>query len=192
MKQFKVLLLITPFLLIIGCAPAEQGSNQMDYDQTKKMVVDILKTDEGKSAIEEILADESMKQKLIMDQAIVSKSIQTTLTSDEAIAFWKKTFEDPKFVETFAKSMQAEHEKMIKGLMKDPEYQAMMIDIMKDPELEKRLLETLKSQEYRGYLQTVMSETFESPLYKAKIQDILIKAAEEQQALNSAEKKEEE
>lgn len=164
----------------------------MDYDQTKKMVIDILKTDEGKGAIEEIFNDEKMQQKLIMDQSVVSQSIQSTLTSDEGIAFWKKTFEDPKFVETFAKSMQSEHEKMIKGLMKDPEYQGLMMDIMKDPELEKEMLELLKSKEYRGYLQTVMSETFDSPLYKTKIQDILIKAAEDVQAIKSAEKKAEE
>ncbi|WP_078543112.1 spore germination lipoprotein GerD [Litchfieldia alkalitelluris] len=182
MNKMKLLLILIPFLVMIGCAPAEQGGNQMDYDQTKKMVVDILKTDEGKKAIEEIMADESMQQKLVMDQAIVTKSIQTTLTSDEGIAFWKKAFEDPKFVETFAKSMQSEHEKLIKGLMKDPEYQGMMIDILKDPEMEKQFLEVLKSKEYREHLQTVMTETFESPLYQTKIQAILIKAAEDIQA----------
>lgn len=181
-----LLLIFSSFLVIIGCAPAEQGGNQIDYDQTKKMVVDILKTDEGKKAIQEIMTDEEMRQNFVMDQVIVTKSIQDTLTSDKGVEFWKKTFEDPKFVESFAKSMQSEHEKLIKGLMKDPEYQGMMIDIMKDPELEEELVRILKSKEYRGHLQTVMSETFESPLYKAKIQELLIKAAEEMQSAKSA------
>lgn len=35
-------------LLATACAPQDEENNGMDYDQTKKMVVDILKTDEGK------------------------------------------------------------------------------------------------------------------------------------------------
>ena len=67
------------------------------------MVVDILKTDDGKKAIQDVLSDEKLKQKLIMDQAVVTETIQKTLTSEKGIEFWKKTFEDPKFAETIAK-----------------------------------------------------------------------------------------
>ncbi len=35
----------------------------------------------------------------------------------------EKVFEDPKFAEGFAKTLQNEHEKVLKKLMKDPEYQ---------------------------------------------------------------------
>ena len=35
-------------VLISGCAPKDESSGQMDYEETKKMVVDILKTDDGK------------------------------------------------------------------------------------------------------------------------------------------------
>ncbi len=35
------------FLSVTACAPTDQAA-EMDYDQTKKMVVDILKTDDGK------------------------------------------------------------------------------------------------------------------------------------------------
>ncbi|MEH7549669.1 GerD family protein, partial [Neobacillus vireti] len=37
----------------------------------------------------------------------------------------------------------------------------------------------LKSKEYREHLQKVITETIDSPLYKAKIQELLLKAAEE-------------
>lgn len=37
-------------LLATACAPQDEENNGMDYDQTKKMVVDILKTDEGKKS----------------------------------------------------------------------------------------------------------------------------------------------
>lgn len=184
------LLVFSCFILIIGCAPREQGNQKLDYEETKKMVVDILKTDEGKKAIEEMLTDEKMKQNLVINQDIVTKSIQDTLLSEDGITFWKKNFEDPKFVETFAKSMQEQHEKVIKDLMKDPEYQKMMIEILKNPEMEEAMVEVLRSQEMRAHIQTVITETIESPLFKAKMQDLLIKGAEEIQA-NKDKKKEE-
>lgn len=182
MKRYSLLMILTVLILtlvISGCAPREESGNQMDYEETKKMVVDILKTDDGKKALEEVMKDEEMKQVLIMDQSIVKETIKTTLTSKEGAKFWQKVFEDPKFVESFAKSIKDEHEKVIKGLMTDPEYQKMLIDIFKDPEMEKSMLEAAKSQEFRKHLQDVIMETLSSPLYKAKIQETLLKAAEE-------------
>lgn len=165
--------------MLTGCGQSESGSSNMDYEQTKKMVVDILKTDDGKKAIQELMEDDKMKEKLVMDQTVVSETIEKTLTSDKGTEFWKKSFEDPKFAESIAKSMKKENEKLLKDLMKDPEYRGMMIEVLKDPELEKEMTTVLKSKEYREHLQTVVTETFESPLFKAKIQDILLKAATE-------------
>lgn len=125
------------------------------------------------------MGDDGMKEKLIMDQVVVTDTIQASLTSDKGKEFWKKSFEDPKFAESIAKSMKKENEELLKNLMKDPEYKGMMIEVMKDPELEKELTTVLKSKEYREHLQKVMTETFESPLFKAKLQDLIVKAAEE-------------
>lgn len=177
--MMKFVLPATFLLLAAGCAPTESGGSQVDYEETKKMVVDILKTDDGKKAIQEVMGDDGMKEKLIMDQVIVSDTIEKTLTSEKGMDFWKKSFEDPKFAESMAKSMNKENETLLKNLMKDPEYRGMMIEVMKDPELEKELTTILKSKEYREHLQKVMTETFESPLFKAKLQDLIIKAAEE-------------
>lgn len=181
MKKWLLLLLYASLSLLIftSCAPAEQETERMDYDQTKKMVVDILKTDEGKKAIEQVMNEEEVKQKLIMDQAIVKDTIQNTLTSEKGSEFWKKIFEDPKFAESFAKSLQKEQENVIKSLMKDPDFQKSLIEVLQNPEMERQVLTVLKSQEYRDHLQKIMTETFESPLYKAKIQDLLLKAAAE-------------
>ncbi|WP_077210509.1 spore germination lipoprotein GerD [Bacillus dakarensis] len=193
--QKKIVLLLLPFFImatVAGCAQTDTGAAQMDYEETKKMVVDILKTDDGKKALQEVMKDDGMKQELVMDQAIVSQTIETTLTSDKGTEFWKKSFEDPKFAESVAKSMKAEHEALLKSLMKDPEYKAMMIEVLKDPEITKEVTTLLKSKEYREHLQKVMTETFESPLYKAKIQDILLKAAAEQSEGEEKKEKEEE
>ncbi|MBB6447568.1 spore germination lipoprotein GerD [Bacillus benzoevorans] len=178
----KVISLLLPFLallLITGCNQEVAGNGQLDYEQTKKMVVDILKTDDGKKAIQDVMSDEKLRQELIMDQAIVTETIQTTLTSDKGIDFWKKTFQDPKFTETIAKSMQKEQEQVLKNLMNDPEYRGKLIEVLKDPELAKEMSDLLKSNEYREHLKQVVTETIESPLYQTKIQELLLKAAEE-------------
>ncbi|MEK1833127.1 spore germination lipoprotein GerD [Priestia megaterium] len=168
-------------LLATGCAPQDEENNGMDYDQTKKMVVDILKTDEGKKAVEAIMKDPSVRQDILMDQNAIKDTISQTLVSDKGVEFWKKAMDDPKFAESFAKSLEKENKTVIKQLMKDPEYQGMLQDVLKDPAMEKEVLTVLKSKEYRTYLQKIMTETFDSPLYQSKIQDILLKAAEETQ-----------
>lgn len=167
-------------MFLTSCSSNESSSGgQVDYDQTKKMVVDILKTDDGKKAIQDVMSDDKMKQKLVMDQKVVSDTIQQTLTSDKATDFWKKTFSDPKFAQGVAKNMRSENEKLLKELMNDPEYRGMMIEVFKEPEIQKELADALKSKEYRAHLQQVISETIESPLFKVKMQELLLKAAEE-------------
>ncbi|ABO65529.1 spore germination lipoprotein GerD [Geobacillus thermodenitrificans] len=171
-------LLLLSFLVLSSCAPQETSPAPPDYEQTKRMVVDILKTDEGKKAIQDIMLEDQMKQQLVMDQTAVKEILQQVLTSDQGKKFWENALKDTKFAESFAKGLQKEHEKMMKALMKDPEYQAMMIDILKNPEMEKAMIDVLKSKEFRQHLQTVIMETLNSPIYQAKIQDMLTKAAE--------------
>lgn len=45
-----LLVLISSFLFIAlaACAQEKEAKSELDYDQTKKMIVDILKTDQGK------------------------------------------------------------------------------------------------------------------------------------------------
>ena len=78
-------------------------SEEMDYEKTKKMVVDILKTDDGKKAIQDVLSDEGIKSELIMNQDIVTKTVEETLASDKGKKFWEKAFKDPKFTAAYAK-----------------------------------------------------------------------------------------
>ena len=188
-KALVFLITFLSLLIITGCAPQQETAKEIDYDQTKKMVVDILKTDEGKKAIQDVMSDEQLRQELIMDQSVVTETIQNTLTSEKGAEFWKKNFDDPKFAETMAQSMQKQHEQLLKALMNDPEYRAKLMEIIKDPELVEDLTNILKSNEYREDLKTVISVTIESPLYQTKIQELLLKAAETKA---SEEKKKEE
>lgn len=177
MKPKSILLLLLFMASLTGCSSSDSsGGGQMDYDQTKKMVVDILKTDDGKKAIQDVMSDDKMKEKLVMDQNVVTSTIQQTLTSDKAIDFWKKAFSDSKFAEGVAKNMRTQNEQLLKNLMNDPEYRNMMIEVFKEPEIQKEMTDALKSKDYRSHLQSIIAETMESPLFKAKMEQILLKA----------------
>ena len=181
-RIFLFLLLLLTIFLTTSCAQDQASSTggKLDYEETKKMVVDILKTDDGKKALQEVLSDEKLKEQLVLDHKVVTETVQNTLTSEKGIEFWKKTFEDPKFAESIAKTMQKENEQLLKNLMNDPEYRGKMIEVLKDPELGKEVTTLLKSNEYREHVKQVVTETLESPLYQTKIQELLLKAAEEQ------------
>ncbi|WP_035445613.1 spore germination lipoprotein GerD [Bacillus sp. UNC41MFS5] len=180
MKAKSMLLLLPIMVFLTSCSSNESsGGGQVDYEQTKKMVVDILKTDDGKKALQEVMSSDGMKEKLVMDQKVVSDTIQQTLTSDKAKDYWKETFSDPKFAQSVSKNLKSENKKLLKELMNDPEYRGMMIEVFKEPEIQKEMADALKSKEYRAHLQKVITETVDSPLFKAKIQELLLKAAEE-------------
>ncbi|GIN20611.1 MAG TPA: spore gernimation protein GerD [Bacillus bacterium] len=179
MKKGILLLLLVCSLLIAACGGKDLDAVQPDYDQTKKMMVDILKTDEGKKAVKDVLADEEIKQQLVMDQAAVRDTVEKTLTSEKGQEFWKNSLEDPKFAESMAKSMKEQNEELLKALMKDPEYQGMVMDILKDPAFQKDLSQALKSKEFREQMREVVTDTLESPLYKAKLEEMAKKAASE-------------
>jgi len=194
--NLKHLLLLLPAALILGSCSAPDANDlsggQLDYDQTKKMVVDILKTDDGKKAIQEVMTSDGMKEKLVMDQQVVADTIQQTLTSDQAADFWKKTFSDTKFAQSVAKSMKSENQQLLKDLMNDPQYRAMMVEVFKEPEIQKEMTDALKSKEYREHLQQVITETVDSPLFRAKLEEILMKAAKETANSQTGEEKAEE
>lgn len=177
-KGTLVVVLLLSISLLSGCSDGE-ASQQMDYDQTKKMVVDILKTDDGKKAIREVIGDEEIKEKLVMDEKTVNQTIEKTLVSEKAASFWQEKFKDPAFAETMAKSMKTENEKLLKNLMKDPEYRKMMVELLQDPALETEVKNILKSTEYREHLEQIMQETMETPDFKKKFQELLDKAAKE-------------
>ncbi len=170
----------------------EEQTHQPDYESTKKMMVDMLKTDDGKNAIQEVLSEDEVKQEIVMDQAFVKETIQQVLTSEKGKEFWQETMKDPEFAKAFAESMQKENEKILKALMKDPEYQTMMMDILQDPEMEEATLDLMKSKEYRQQVINVMTDAFESPYFKAQVNEILSRVVTEQMEKESKDEEKEE
>ncbi|WP_226038461.1 spore germination lipoprotein GerD [Aquibacillus saliphilus] len=168
-------------LSILSSCTGNGGGNgeQANYDETKKMVTDILKTDDGKKAITEILSDEEIQKKVVIESKVVEDAVSKQLTSEEGKDFWKKMFDDPKFVESFAKMIQKQQEDVTKGLMSDSEYQKKMIEILQNPEMEEQVLSVLTGQKFREHLEKTIQETMDSPMFKAKMTDVILKAAEE-------------
>src|SRR5699024_4447959 len=180
MKRAILLGLFAIFILT-GCLNETSSKKELDYDQTKKMVVDILQTDEGKKVLHEIITDDKMKQHLIMDSDVVEQSIKDTFGSEESANMWKELFEDPSFVETYQKSMNDEQKELFKSLMHDAAFQNKMLDLLQNPEISNQMLIVLKGQQFREHLEETIQETLETPHFQSKIQHLLLEAAEKEQ-----------
>lgn len=182
MKRIRYTLTITLIIFFLSACSSGEGTNKTpDYDTTKKMVVDILQTEEGKKALHEIMSDDKMKQQLVIDSDVVKEAINTMLISEKGTEMWSKLFKDATFVESFAKSMSDEQKKLFKKLMYDPEFQEQALELLQNPEIDKQMLTVMKSQEFRAHLEETISQTLETPLFQVKIAELLLKAADKQE-----------
>ena len=185
-KYFSIFILSV--LVLVGCSDNGSTERTSDYEETKKMVVDIMKTDEGKKAIEEVLSEDTVKDTIIMNQETVTSTIEKNLTSDKALAFWEKAFKDPKFAASYAKSLEDEHKKVLKALMKDADYRSLLMEVLQDPEMDKELTKVIKSNDVREEMKKLIIETVDSPLVQKKLQNIILQAAEKLPAKSSDQK----
>lgn len=172
--------------LASGCSEGKEETNADSYSDEKKMMVDLLKTDEGKKAIQEVLSEEDVKTELIMDEDTVTKTIEKTLTSKEEMQFWKDAFSDPDFVKALAKGMKSSHINILKDLMKDPEYLSRLTDVLKSADMQDEFISILKEKDVRKEIKTLVTETLENPLYQEQISEILLKAATEKSTKKSS------
>lgn len=194
-------LLLLPLLISCGSGGSSEGSSSSSgYKDTKSMVLDILKSDDGKKAIKEASksGDESaagilqaqsaqggagggkMQMLSAQDAQQLQTMVKDVLTSDGSDKMIKALMTDPKFAGDFAKALQKEQKQLHKDLMKDPEYQKQMLDLMKNPDFEKMMMDSMKSTQYRQQVMTVMQEALQSPLYRLELMQLLKKVMEEE------------
>jgi len=191
-------LLLLPLLIACGSGGGSAGgSNSQGYKDTKSMVLDILKSDDGKKAIKDasksgdesasgILQAQSAQNggKIQMLSAQDAQQLQLVvkdvLTSDGSDKMLKALMTDPKFAGDFAKALQKENKQLQKDLMKDPEYQKQMLDLMKNPDFEKMLMDSMKGTQYRQQVMSIMQEALQSPLYRLELMELLKKVMEEE------------
>ncbi len=178
MNRMYLLSFVFIFFLA-GCLNNSGAKEEADYDQTKKMVVDILQTDEGKKVLQELITDDKMKQHLVLESQVVKQSITDALNSEASAEMWKRLFEDPAFVESYQKSMAEEQKKLFTNLMNDAAFQKQMLDLLQNPEISKQTLNVLKGQQFREHLEETIQETLDTPLFQSKIQHLLLEAADQ-------------
>ncbi|MBM7601838.1 spore germination protein D [Virgibacillus halotolerans] len=185
-RNIFILIAGISIIMMSACDGGDSSAKEGEYDTTKKMVVDILQTDDGRRALAEIMTDDKMKQELVINSDVVKQSINDALTSEKGAEMWTKLFKDPKFVESYVKSMSDEQKKLMKNLMNDAEFQKQMLELLQNPEITEQMLQVLKGQQFRAHLETAIQQTIDTPLFQAKIQDILLKAADEENKNESA------
>jgi len=179
MKKHTMLLLSLCLLSLTACSGNDESANKEDsYETTKKMVTDILKTDDGKQSIIDVLSDEEAQKMYVIEDKIVKQSVEDALTSDKGKDFWTKMFSDPEFVKSFSEAMMEQQADVFKRLMADSTYQEKMLELLANPEMEEQLLTVLKGQQFKVHLEKTIQETFESPLFQAKIAEILVSQAD--------------
>ena len=172
-------------LLILMCcillASCTQETKNTSYEETKKIIVDALQTDEGKKAIRQIIHEPEFKEMLVLDEVTVKTAIEQTLLSEKANEYWKNQFSDPKFQEAFAKSMKEQQMKLMKDLLNDAEYQKALTDFFGQADMQKQFETILKSAPLRKQTEEVVKETIENPLMQSKWEELIRKSGEVKQ-----------
>lgn len=177
-------------LLLVGCgvgggASADaSGAGQQDYGTTKQMVLDILQSSEGKSAVANILKDPTMKSQIIVSNTDIAKAVEKTLQSKQNQSFLAEQAKDPEFAAALAKAVQPELVATTKQLMKDPAYQKEMLVLLESPEFTANLQSLMKTPEYRGQVMQIMTDALQTPSFRMQFQDALKEAVS--QSMQSA------
>ncbi|MEK8132740.1 spore germination lipoprotein GerD [Paenibacillus filicis] len=181
--------LLIPVILIAGllsaCGSDTQASSSgsgTNYKDMKSMVLDILKTEDGRVAIQEATIHENSKLQLLSagDTQQLQLAVKDVLVDTDQTKFLQKMITDPKFAGQFAKAIEKDTKKIQKDLMKDPEYQKQMMDAMKSPDFETLLLDTMKTTPYRTQMKTVIQESLQSPLFRLELMELMKKVLQEE------------
>ncbi len=173
----RLLIVLGFAVLLAGCNNDEKTST-LSYDEIKKIMVDALQTEDGKKAVRELLTDQSFRDLVVLEHDEVETAMKNTLLSTEAEEFWKKTFEDPKFKETLAKSMKDQQEDVMKALLTDAEYQEKLTKFFDQPDMQKQFESILKGSTLRKQMEEVTMETIENPLLQTKWEELIRKSGE--------------
>ncbi|CAG7656595.1 spore germination lipoprotein GerD [Paenibacillus allorhizosphaerae] len=181
---------LLPIILVVGVLTAcgsdtqaaSSGNNGNNYKDTKSMVLDILKTEDGRRAIQEATIQQNTKLQALSagDTQMLQLAVKDVLVDTQSTQFLQKMITDPKFAGQFAKAIQQDTKQIQKDLMKDPEYQKQLLSAMKSPDFEMMLLDTMKSTPYRAQAKAVIQESLQSPLFRLELMELMKKVLQEE------------
>jgi spore germination protein D len=179
-QKYTVLGVIISCFLLAGCgggSPAADAANsQPDYTSTKQMVLDILHSGDGKTAISEVLKDPTLKTQFLVSQTDVTTAMEKALTSGKNESLLSQQLKDPKFAAALSKAIEPELIQQQKQLMKDPTYQKDMLVLLKSPDFTKELEDLMQTPTFRGQIMKVMTEALQTPAFRMQFQDALKQA----------------
>ncbi|AYC30574.1 spore germination lipoprotein GerD [Paenisporosarcina cavernae] len=167
-----------PLVFLLFLSGCQQAESKPSYEETKKMVLDTLQTEDGKETMRKILSDPAFKEMLVLEDSVVKESIEKNIWSEDAKKFWKTTFEDPLFTETFAKSLESQQKDVLKQLMKDPSYQEEWQTFLSDPAMKEELASVFKQGDMRKELQKIVEDVIQNPLMQSKWQELILQSSQ--------------
>lgn len=182
LTDIRVIGLICVLVTALTACGSEQSSSssQTGYKEIKSMVVDILKSDEGKKAVEEAMnggesSGGGMSMKMLSSASTeeIRTAVKDTITAPEYEKKIEEIMKDPKFAGDFAKAISSQSKDLHQQLIKDPTYQKSVQDIMKSPEVTKMFLDMTKSSDFRKQSMTIMTEAMQNPLFKMEVMELL-------------------
>jgi spore germination protein D len=174
--------------VVVGCgagsggagADASAATGQQDYGATKQMVLDILHSQEGKTALSDIMKDPTFKQQIIVSDADITKAVTASVESKKTQSFLSEQAKDPKFAAALSKALQPELIQTSKQLMKDPEYQKDVMVLLKSPDFTQHLQTLLESPNGRQIMMKVMTEAIDNPGFRIKFEESLKQAVSDE------------
>lgn len=178
------MLVLCAMLAQAGCSGAQQSGGMMGYEETKSMVLDILRSEEGRKAVQQAASSiefgTGMKMLSEEQHALLMTKVKDVLTDEEYAKKIRDIMLEPRFAAEFAKVIIKEDKELHKELLKDPEYQTMLLDAFAGhEETKKMILEVLKGPEYRKYAMTIFHDALQNPLFKAELMDMMTRVLEE-------------
>lgn len=179
------------FVMVLTACGSEQSSSssgQGSYKEMKTMVIDILKSEDGKKAVEESLSSSSsegtsgmnMKMMSLQTSTDLKTAVKDTLTAPEYQKKIEKIMTDPKFAGDFAKAIQSQSKELHLQLIKDPTYQKSVEAIMKSPEMMTMFLNLTKTSDYRKQSMKTMQEAMQTPIFRMEVLNLLKKVVQEE------------
>jgi spore germination protein D len=192
LKQWlKILALLCSMIFLSSCGSGSSSSppsQNANYNDTKTMVLDVLKSDEAQKAIKSAQTKSDQQDgggsqlKLLSagDTQHIQLAVKDVLTDTSNNKFLQTMMTDPKFAGQFAKAIQSDMKQLHKDLLKDPDYQKALISTMNSPDFEKMLLDTMKTPQYRQQTKTVIQESMQSPIVRLDLMNMLKKVLDEE------------
>lgn len=103
----KILSFLMCAVLLFNLAGCGGQQSQPSYEENKKMVLDLLKTDDGKKAMRDLLKDNEFRQAIVLDEPTIHKTIVQTLTTEQGQKLWRQLMNDPDFQSNWQKRWKA-------------------------------------------------------------------------------------